>query len=97
MKTFLAVLVLLAIGGGLAWVGYNQTQSQEVTCGGQVMSPGDVCESSNGTSNNYDEEKASQQSSGWIGVGIGGVVVALGVVVLVGAVVRRGRPAAATG
>ena len=97
MKTFLVVLVLLAIGGAIAWVGYSQTQTQEITCGGDVMSPGDICNSSDGTSTNFEEEKASQQSAGWIGVGIGGLVVVLGVLGAVNAVVRRGRPAAATG
>jgi hypothetical protein len=94
MKTFMAVLVLFAIGAGLAWVGYDQTRSQEITCGGEVMAPGDYCVSSDGTRNDFEEEKASQRSSGWIGVGVGGVAVALGVFVLVGSVVRRGKPAA---
>jgi hypothetical protein len=94
MKTFVVVLVLLALGVGLAWVGYNQTQSQEVTCSGVAMSPGDLCEYSDGTLNSYEEEKASQQSSGWIGVGIGAVVAVLGMFVLVSGVTRRGRQAA---
>ena len=97
MKLFIAVLVLFAIGGGLAWFGYNQTQSQEVLCGGEVMSPADICNSSDGSSADFEEEKANQQSSGWFTVGFGGVIVAIGVVVLVSGLVRGGRPAPASG
>jgi hypothetical protein len=92
MRAILGVLLLLVIGGGLVVAGFGQTDSDEVTCGGQVMSPGDICtETSHGSSTDYsyDEEKASGRQSGWVLVGIGGVVLAGGVAAGVG--VARGR------
>ena len=95
MKIFITVLVLLAIGGGLAWFGYSQTKSQVVTCGSDVIEPGDLCQSSDGTLTDYDEELADQRVSGWVAVGLGGAVALVGVVVLVGSFARGGRTAAA--
>jgi hypothetical protein len=87
MRSVLGVLLLLAIGAGMVFAGVRQANSDEVTCGSQVMSPGDVCtETSNGSSTDYgyDEEKASGRRSGWVLVGIGGLFLLVGAVSGVG-------------
>jgi hypothetical protein len=98
MRTILGVLLLLVIGAGLVFAGIGQVTTDEVTCGGQVMTPDDICtETSSGSSTDrsYAEEKTSGQRSGWVLVGIGGVVLLGGVAAGVGAV-RRGRSEVAT-
>jgi hypothetical protein len=93
MRTVLGVLLLLVIGGGLVFAGFRQTTSDEVICGGETMSPSDICtETSHGSSTDYsyEEEKASGKQSGWFLVGFGGVVLLGGAAVGVAAA-RRGR------
>jgi hypothetical protein len=95
MKKILGTVILLALGCFLLLGGFGQTRSEEVTCGGDVMVPGDICQEISGgstTEYTYDEQKASNRESGWVLVAMGGVVLALGLAVGVSALVRRNRP-----
>jgi hypothetical protein len=95
MKKILGIVLLLVVGGFMVLGGVGQTRTDEVTCGGEVMVPGDICQEVRGgstTEYTYDEQLASSRSSGWVLVGIGGVALALGAAAGVGAVARRGRP-----
>jgi hypothetical protein len=94
MKTILGILLLLVIGGAMVFGGLDQTGSDTVTCGGEVMAPGDICRETSGgssTDRGYDEQLQSQRSSGWVLVSIGGVVLAGGLAMGVAALTRRGR------
>ena len=96
MKKILGIVLLLALGGFLVLGGIGQTTTDEVTCGGEVMAPGDICqEIRNGstTEYTYDQQKESGRSSGWVLVGMGGVLLAIGLAIGVSTAVRRGRPA----
>jgi hypothetical protein len=94
MKKILGIVILLALGGFMVLGGIGQTTTDEVTCGGEVMVPGDICQETRGgstTEYTYDEQKASDRSSGWVLVGIGGVLLAAGLASGVAAVVGRNR------
>jgi hypothetical protein len=60
---------------------YNATSTDRVTCGSQVMSQGDICESSrrgSTTARSYDEQKKSDTTGGYILAGVGGVLLLVG-------------------
>ncbi|WP_214408313.1 hypothetical protein [Pseudonocardia lacus] len=98
MKKILGTVILLALGVFMVLGGIGQTTTDEVTCGGQVMAPGDICqEIRNGstTEYTYDEQKENDRNSGWVLVGIGGVLTAIGLATGVATVVGRNRRAPA--
>ncbi|GHJ49812.1 hypothetical protein Cs7R123_71540 [Catellatospora sp. TT07R-123] len=69
-KYGLLIVGLLVLGAGFYMV--NQT---DVTCGSDVMSPGDICQTTrkgHTTESTYEEEKSSQHTGGMIAMGLGG-------------------------
>ncbi|GID93946.1 Trp biosynthesis-associated membrane protein [Amorphoplanes digitatis] len=83
-------LVLLPLGL------YNATSTGTVTCGSQVMSQGDTCETSrrgSTTARSYDEQKKSDTTGGYILAGVGGVLVLVGATQLVLRARRRSEEA----
>ncbi|GIJ45851.1 hypothetical protein Val02_27370 [Virgisporangium aliadipatigenens] len=82
VRGILQVILALIIGGGLIIFGITQAVSDDVDCGGQKMSQGDVCQTtSNGstTDRGYDEQKKDNQRTGYIMAGVGGVFLLGGV------------------
>jgi hypothetical protein len=76
MKSILRLVIGAVIGIGLLLVGVNELGSDEVTCGSQQMSPGDICSEIGGgstTDRTYDEQKSDNERTGWIMTGIGAV------------------------
>ncbi|SHE74999.1 hypothetical protein [Streptoalloteichus hindustanus] len=73
--------VLCSIVGTFLLIGAVSTLSDdEVTCGGRVMQPGDVCKTTRKgrtTSRGYEEQKESDQTGGYVMLGF--VVVGYGV------------------
>ncbi|GGN22456.1 hypothetical protein FHR83_005561 [Actinoplanes campanulatus] len=59
----------------------NATSTDQVTCGGQVMQEGDICETSrrgSTTERSYDEQKENDVTGSYILAGVGGVLVLVG-------------------
>ena len=102
-------IVVVLIGGALiasgAGVGAKSSQPGEITCGSDVMRPGDVCEETRRgvTVDTYTYEEKLQEekdsaatfarSGRWVQLGIGAGVVVLGVVGIVFARRRRAQQA----
>ncbi len=53
---------------------------KDVTCGGQVMKPGDSCVSlgNGGGSRDYEQQHSKNQREAWLAIGGGGVLLLLG-------------------
>ncbi|MBV1848640.1 hypothetical protein [Catellatospora tritici] len=89
-KYGLLIIGVLALGFGI-WQ-LNQT---EVTCDGQTMTEGDICvHTKNGRTtdeNTLAEERESQQLTGKIAAGLGGVMVLGGAGWIVAGIVRGKR------
>jgi hypothetical protein len=72
----------LIIGLALIPLGLVTANSTDkVTCGGQVMEQGDICETTrrgSTTERSYDEQKESDVTAGYVLAGIGGVLVLVG-------------------
>jgi hypothetical protein len=81
MRTIVQLLVVLALGGGLVFYGVQQLNSDQVDCGGQRMSHGDVCTStSNGktTHRNIDQQRSQGRQGDYIGIGFGALILLVG-------------------
>jgi hypothetical protein len=77
-KALIAFVIALAIGGGIVYVGARGLSTSSASCGGQTMSPGDVCRTtSNGTTaeRSADEQKGQNQQGNYIGIGFGSLIV----------------------
>ncbi|MDI1459479.1 hypothetical protein QEZ54_00715 [Catellatospora sp. KI3] len=89
-KYGLLILGLLALGFGI-WQ-LNQT---EVTCDGQTMSEGDICvhtkRGRTTAENTFAEERESQQLTGQIATGVGGLMALGGAGWIVAGIVRGKR------
>jgi hypothetical protein len=86
----------IAILIGIVLLGFGLvSQGSDVTCGGQVMKPGDTCVSvgGGGGSRDYDAQKSKNNQTALIEVGIGVLLIAVGGIRL-GLQVRNQRRAA---
>jgi hypothetical protein len=82
----LLVAGLLAVGYGLTLAG-----STDLTCRGEVMTPGSVCVKADGSEGQtYEQRLATRRSATPVVVGVGLLVAGFGTALLV-ADVRRGR------
>ena len=82
VRGILQVILALIIGGGLIIFGITQAVSDDVSCGSQKMTQGDICETkSNGSTKErgYEEQKKDNQRTGYIMAGVGGVILLGGV------------------
>jgi hypothetical protein len=94
-KTRVALALLLAVACfGLGTWDLTRT---DVSCGGESMSPGDICEvTKNGTTTNvtYESQRQDQKTTGYILLGAGVVLLGAGVFFITR--VRQQPAAAAT-
>jgi hypothetical protein len=90
----------LFIGLALIPLGLFYANSQgEVTCGGQVMQEGDICQTTKRGSTReqtVDEVKQSNVTGGYVIAGVGGVLVLVGATQFVLRARRRSTEAAST-
>jgi hypothetical protein len=94
MKSILRLVIGAVIGVGLLLFGITGLGSDEVKCGSQTMSPGDICSEIGGdstTDRTYDEQKSDNDRTGWIMVGVGAVFLVGSVAVAGVGVARRNR------
>ena len=91
-KYGLFILGIIALGIGIFLMGQT-----EVKCGSEVMSPGDICETTRkgvSTESTYEEQKASGELSAKILTGVGGAMTLGGGAWIVISLLRR-KPEAA--
>jgi hypothetical protein len=84
---------MLVIGLIFLAIGIYQLNQTEVTCGGQVMKAGDVCEHSKAgittDSNSTETEKATQHRTGLILTGLGSALTVGGLGWIIVSMARR--------
>jgi hypothetical protein len=88
----LLILGLIALGIGIYLMGQT-----DVKCGSEVMSPGDICETTRkgvSTESTYEEQKSSNQLSAKILTGVGGAMTLGGAGWIIVGLTRR-KPEAA--
>jgi hypothetical protein len=91
----------LIIGLALIPLGlfYANSQDGEVTCGGQVMQEGDICQTTrrgSTTEKSVDDVKQGNVTAGYVISGVGGVLVLVGATQFVLRARRRSADAAST-
>jgi len=77
-KSVVALLVALAIGGGLIAYGANQLSSGTVQCGGRTMARGDTCvetKNNSETKRSYDEQLDQSRQGNQIAIVIDALIV----------------------
>jgi hypothetical protein len=95
VRNIAAVLLTLFAAIGLGLVVYGIIAlNKDVTCGTQVMKPGQSCVSASGGSWDYEQQRAKNQRQAWLTIG-GGAAVLLMCGAGAGWSVRRNRRASA--
>ncbi|MFI2231734.1 hypothetical protein [Nocardia testacea] len=77
MKSVIKLAVGTLLGIGLLIGGVVTLTTDEVRCGGEVMSVGDRCEetsSGSSTTRDYDDQESDNKAGGWIMIGFGSVI-----------------------
>ncbi|MVU76538.1 hypothetical protein GPX89_04685 [Nocardia sp. ET3-3] len=84
----------VVLGIFLIFVGMNQLNKTDVTCGGQIMTEGDQCrETKHGATTavrDYNAQKSDNTTTGWGGIGLGALFLIGGGVLLVSRLNRSG-------
>lgn len=74
-------MTAIIVGAIALVIGVVLLSSSDVKCGSKKMSPGDICETTrNGskTTATYDEQKVTDQRTGYAALGVGAIALLLG-------------------